>query len=132
MDKVKTIGDLSLRYNTLLNDIKSAREELMLLQNGPHNPLAYQVQIQSLEHTIRQLSRKAEAVYALLAHAISFAVQERHRKLMTDFLLRQDKRIDIADTYDYNYYYLCHVIATYCRRPLPLEEGKSYGTNCTE
>ena len=132
MDKVKTIGDLSLRYNTLLNDIKSAREELMLLQNGPHNPLAYQVQIQSLEHTIRQLSQKAEVVYALLAHAISFSVRERHRKLMADFLLRQGKRADIADTYDYNYYYLCHVIATYCRRPLPLEEGKSYGTNCTE
>lgn len=130
IEKMHTIGDLSLMYDALLRNIKSAQEELVLLRNGPHDPLAYQAQIQGLEDTISRLSQKAEGVYALLAHAISFSVRERHRKLMADFLLRQGKRADIADTYDYNYYYLCHVIATYCRRPaLPLVEGKSYGTN---
>ena len=130
IEKMPTIGDLSLMYDALLRNIKSAQEELVLLRNGPHDPLAYQAQIQGLEDTISRLSQKAEGVYALLAHAISFSVRERHRKLMADFLLRQGKRADIADTYDYNYYYLCHVIATYCRRPaLPLVEGKSYGTN---
>ena len=133
MDKVKTIGDLSHMYDALLHNIKSAQEELALLRNGPYNSLAYQAQIQGLEHTISQLSQKAEGVYALLAHAISFSVRERHRKLMADFLLRQGKRADIADTYDYNYYYICHVVTAYCRRPLlPFMEGTPYGTDFSE
>lgn len=132
-EKMHTIGDLSLMYDALLRNIKSAQEELVLLRNGPHDPLAYQAQIQCLEDTISRLSQKAEVVYALLAHAISFSVRERHRKLMADFLLRQGKRADIADTYDYNYYYLCHVIAAYCRRPLlPFMEGTPYGTDFSE
>lgn len=133
IEKMHTIGDLSLMYEALLRNIKSAQEELVLLRNGPHDPLAYQAQIQGLEDTISRLSQKAEGVYALLAHAISFSVLERHRKLMADFLLRQGKRADIADTYNYNYYYICHVIATYCRRPLlPFVEGTPYGTDFSE
>ena len=66
IEKMHTIGDLSLMYEALLRNIKSAQEELVLLRNGPHDPLAYQAQIQGLEDTISRLSQKAEGVYALL------------------------------------------------------------------
>ena len=120
----ETIGECSARYDALLHKIDSVQSEIALLSSRSSvNPEDYRARICELEHMISRFSKEADQVYALLAHSISVAVDRRYREMMADLLLRRRRRADIADAYHYNYFYLCHVLASYFRHPvLPISE----------
>lgn len=129
MPNIETIGECSQRYDVLLHKIDSAQSEISLLSSRSFvNPEEYRARIRELERTIFHLSNEADQVYALLAHSISVSVDRRYREMMADLLLRRRRRADIADAYHYNYFYLCHVLASYFRHPvLPVSKETSDG-----
>ena len=129
MPNIETIGECSARYDTFLRKIDSAQSEIALLSSRSSvTPEEYHARIRELERMISRLSEEADQVYALLAHSIAVSVDRRYREMMADLLLRRRRRADIADTFGYNYFYLCHVLAAYSRHPvLPISEETSNG-----
>lgn len=125
MQSMETIGDCARKYDDILHQIESIQAEISLLRNSPNMGEDYVRRIADLDFASDQLSREAVQVYALLAHSIAAVIHNRYRELMVDFVLRRRMRADIADAYHYNYYYLCHILAVCCRKPLlPLSEEK--------
>lgn len=131
MHYLETIGECSRKYDNLLQQLDSVQTEIRLLHDAPYTDDDYQERIDELERTADYLTQQVKQVYALLAHSIAVAVHKRYRALMIDFVLHKKMRADLSDTYGYNYFYLCHVITTYCRQPLlPLSEV-THGENFT-
>ena len=125
----ETIGECSARYDALLHKIDSVQSEIALLSSrSSAHPEEYRARICELERMISRLSEEADQVYALLAHSISASVDRRYREMMADLLLRRRRRADIADSFGYNYFYLCHVLAAYSRQSVsPISEDAGDG-----
>ena len=125
----ETIGECSARYDALLHKIDSVQSEIALLSSRSSvNPEDYRTRICELERMISHLFEEADQVYALLAHCISVSVDRRYREMMAELLLRRRRRADIADSFGYNYFYLCHVLAAYSRQSVsPISEDAGDG-----
>ena len=125
----ETIGECSARYDALLHKIDSVQSEIALLSSRSSvNPEDYRTRICELERMISHLSEEADQVYALLAHSISVSVDRRYREMMAELLLHRRSRADIADSFGYNYFYLCHVLAAYSRQSVsPISEDAGDG-----
>lgn len=129
MPNIETIGECSARYDSLLHKIDSVQSEIALLSSRSSVcPEEYGARIRKLERMAFHLSKEADQVYALLAHSIAVSVDSRYREMMADLLLRRRRRADIADTYGYNYFYICHVLAAYSRQSVsPISEELADG-----